>query len=80
MTVNYSENGRVTFDMTQYLRTILDEVPDNMSGTAITPAGNKLFDVNPKCEKLGHNDADVFHHITPRLLYVRNPRPVRRTV
>ena len=76
MTIDYSKKGQVTFDMTQYLKTVLDETPDDMSGTAITPAGNKLFDVNPKCEKLEHDDADVFHHITARLLYLcKRARP-----
>ena len=76
MTIDYTVDGRVTFDMRQYLRTILNEVPEDMCGTAVMPAGNKLFDVDRKCEKLAHDRADIFHHSTARLLYLcKRARP-----
>jgi hypothetical protein len=38
MTMDYSEEGKVKFQMCNYLKGILDEAPDDMDGKAVTPA------------------------------------------
>jgi hypothetical protein len=46
ITIDYSEIGKVKFTMYDYLEDILDEMPDDMNGTAPTAASDNLFDVN----------------------------------
>ena len=76
MCLDYSVPGKVTFRMEEYLQTVLNETPRDMTGTAITPATNRLFDVNPESVKLTREKADEFHHITARLLYLcKRARP-----
>ena len=70
MKIDYSVAGQVTFRMDDYLQSILHEVPNDMLGTAITPATNRLFEVNPSSEKLTDAKADKFHHLAAKLLYL----------
>ncbi len=37
MTINYSEDGKVRFSMIDYIDGLLDEAPEDMAGTAVTP-------------------------------------------
>jgi hypothetical protein len=46
LTIDYSEKGKVMFTMYDYLEDILDEMPDDMNGTAPTPASDNMFDVD----------------------------------
>jgi hypothetical protein len=47
-----------------------------MDGTAITPAGNNLFTVNPKAEPLDEEKSEIFHRLTAKLLYLcKRSRP-----
>jgi hypothetical protein len=43
MTLDYSCPGKVTIWMDDYVKDILDEAPDEMDGTAATPAAEHLF-------------------------------------
>ena len=72
MTIDYSEPGKVKFKMDDYVERLLLECPDDMNGTAVTPAADHLFKVNEKDpEILNHEQADVFHHIVMQLFYLR---------
>jgi hypothetical protein len=46
ITIDYSESDRVKFTMYDYLEDILDEMPDDMNGTAPAPASANLLDVD----------------------------------
>jgi hypothetical protein len=46
MTIDYSEDGHVRIDMTNYIKNILREVPPGMRGKATTPASSYLFETN----------------------------------
>ncbi len=52
MTVDYSQKGKVTFRMNDFIARLLEEAPDDMSGTAITPAAGHLFQTSPDTNKL----------------------------
>jgi hypothetical protein len=43
MTLDYSEAGVVKIDMTDYFQKVLGERPEDMDGTATSPAANHLF-------------------------------------
>ena len=70
MTLDYSKKGRVKISMYDYVKKIVDESPNDMSGVAKTPASSHLFQSNPECKKLPEKTAQLFHHITAKLLYL----------
>jgi len=70
MTIDFSIPGKVQFRMDDYVDRLLAEVPEDMSGVAVTPAATHLFQVNPKSERLDDDTADIFHHLTAKLLYL----------
>lgn len=61
MTLGYSTRRKVSIHMDDYVEGMLEEVPDGMSGTALTPPVAHLFKVSDDAEKLSSEDADLFH-------------------
>jgi len=49
--------------MFDYILKLIDEMPDNMRGTAETTAANHLFMTSQECGKLPERTAQVFHHL-----------------
>ena len=70
MTIDYSEDGKVKFMMTDYVQGILDEAPDDMKGFAVTPAASNLFTVRENAGKLDNAQSDEYHRLTAKLLYL----------
>jgi hypothetical protein len=68
ITIDYSKKQKVKFTMYDYLEDILDEIPDDMKGTAPTPASDNLFDVDDGSPTLNEKESDFFHRTTGRLL------------
>jgi hypothetical protein len=76
MTIDYSEDGKVKFMMTDYVKGILDEAPDDMNGFAVTPAASNLFTVREDAGKLDDAQSDEYHRLTAKLLYLcKRARP-----
>jgi hypothetical protein len=54
--LDFSCTGKVTKTMKDYIYDIIDSLPDDMRGTASTPATNHLFEVNDlngrKCSEI----------------------------
>jgi hypothetical protein len=76
ITIDYSEKEKVKFMMYDYLEDILNEMPDDMNGTAPTPASNNLFDVDEESPSLNEKESDFFHRTTARLLFAaKRARP-----
>jgi hypothetical protein len=46
MNLDFSKEDKVVIRMRDYIQGILDEAPDDMSGTANSPAASHLFSVN----------------------------------
>jgi hypothetical protein len=62
--------------MEEYVRDMLADLPDDMGGVAMTPASDHLFTVNDTPEFLEKETADLFHHLTAKLLFVaKRARP-----
>jgi hypothetical protein len=55
--------------MYDYLEDILEEMPDDMNGTAPTAASDNLFDVDEDSPQLNEKESDFFHRTTARLLF-----------
>eukprot|EP00980_Cylindrotheca_fusiformis_P012362 scaffold3036_cov117-Cylindrotheca_fusiformis.AAC.1 len=71
MTIDYSEDGKVKFTMSDYIEDLLEEMPEDLSkGVCSTPAANYLFQVKTNQAKLSTEDQELFHHLTAKLLYL----------
>jgi hypothetical protein len=76
LTLDFSDDGKVKVRMEDYVESILEDAPANMDGEAPTPAAQHLFTVNDDGEKLGQEDADLFHQMTAKLLFLgKRARP-----
>ena len=77
MTIDYSTKGQVEFSMFDFLKEIIAETPEElMKGVSSTPAANHLFEVNEHAKPLPKEDADLFHHLTAKVLYLsKRARP-----
>jgi hypothetical protein len=68
---DFSTAGKVVMTMTDYISELLEETPDDLlKGTATSPAGNYLMNVNPECERLDSETGAMYHHLTAKLLYL----------
>jgi len=70
MKIDYCRKGKVTFSMENYIKQILEEAPYDMEGIAKTPAACHLFNINDGAKKLLEEQAQLFHHIVAKLLYI----------
>ena len=67
--------------MMDYLKKILDDLPNKYPGRAITLAANHLFEVNKTTRKLSEKDAQSFHTIVAKLIFLcKRARPNILTV
>ena len=70
MMIDYSIPGKVIIHMDDYVKGIIDEALPNMDGVVLTPAAEHLFDVNEDAELLDASQAELFHHLTTKLLFL----------
>ena len=72
MTIDFRTPGKVVFMMADYIEALLLETPDEMfKGRApATRAASHLFDINDNPIKLDEEHAELFHHLTAKLLYL----------
>jgi hypothetical protein len=76
ITIDYSELEKAKLTMYDYLEDIISEMPDDMNGTAPTPASANMFDVDEESPLLNAKEADFFHRTTSRLLFAaKRARP-----
>jgi hypothetical protein len=77
----HAETYQVKFLMPDYINGILDEVPNDMQGTAVTPTAANLFMVRDDIEKLDDKHAETYHHLMAKLLYLcKRAHPDLQTV
>ena len=71
MTIDYTTPGKVIFRMEDYIDWLIKECPDDLlKGNPTSPAANHLFEINSECAKLSAPQADEFHHLVAKLLYL----------
>jgi Reverse transcriptase (RNA-dependent DNA polymerase) len=70
MTIDYSTPGKVKIGMVDYVRNMLDKLPEDMKGESATPAANHLFQVDNAAEKLSSDKSIMFHHNAAKLLFL----------
>ena len=80
MTFDFSEDGVVSVDMIDYIQSVIAEMPDEMIGTAATPAADHLFNVHEEPVLLDKIRSDLYHKIVMQLQYLsQRARPDLRT-
>ena len=70
MTLDFSKGGAFIVNMEDYLKEILNELPEDMNGTTTTPAADHLFKVRDNTLKLNEERADSFYRVVAQLLFV----------
>ena len=76
MTFDYSVPGSVRIDMNDYIESFLELFPEDVYGSAATPATEALFKVNEDCPKLSESKAQDFHTSVAKALFLcKRARP-----
>ena len=80
MTFDYSTEGKVIITMDDYVDKLLADLPEEMIGTAATPASEWLYETNSASPKLDQTQKDHFHQLTARILFLsKRARPELQT-
>ena len=78
MVIDYSTPGKAKFSMVDYVKDMLDELPENMSGMLPTPASNHLFKVNKLSAEMLLDEGNSFqfgHNVAKLLFLCKRTRP-----
>jgi hypothetical protein len=59
MTINFEMDGAVKIEMKDCVKNMLTDLPNDMSGEAITPAGHHLFEISDDATKLDDCNNDI---------------------
>ena len=70
MKILYKENGTAEITMRDYLEEAIADSGLEISRSASTPARRDLFDTDATARALTKRDAEVFHSVAAKLLYV----------
>ena len=72
MIMDFSEEGKVSINMVEYIKTIIDDFPEEIIGIKTSPAADHLFEVRDESEArlLPEEQAMAFHHATAQLLFL----------
>ena len=80
MKLDFSNAGSFIVDMEEYLDGMIEDLPEDMDGTAATPAADHLFRTRGNAPKLDEKRAELFHRVTAQMLFVsQRGRPDLRT-
>jgi hypothetical protein len=71
MTLDYSKKGEVKVMMIDYMKGVIEDFPEVITGVAATPATQNLFEVRPDESRiiLEEKRGQAFHHATAQLLF-----------
>ena len=61
MVLDYSIPGVLRMDMTSYVKSMIEDFPEELTGVGKFPWTDKLFVIDPMSKKLDDNRAKVFH-------------------
>jgi hypothetical protein len=70
MNIRYTEQNTAVITMKDYLREAIEESGLNIVKPVSTPANRELFEVDESSERLNKTDAETFHSVAAKLLYV----------
>ena len=67
----YRMQVKVKIDMTEYLKNVLQYIPEKHKGRVVMPATNHLFEVENMAKNISEDVAQIFHTIMINLLFLR---------
>ena len=71
MKMDFSTHGQVVLTMTEYIDSLIKEIPPNLTkGASTTPAAGHLFTTNADAQKLYEDQASEYHHLIAKILYL----------
>ena len=68
--IKYTGKGTAEITMKEYLKEALVESEMDITRTVATPSSRNLLDVDERSPRLEKHDAEVFHSVVAKLLYV----------
>ncbi len=71
-TFDFVFTKEVKVNMWDYLRKVIKEFPEEITGVCVTPASDYLFKVHDDGKKLNKEQAEAFHHTVYQLLFAAN--------
>ena len=73
---DFGVEGEVKISMIPYVKSIISDFMEEITGSAATPAADHLFQVNEEAEKLSEEMSVAFHNATAKLLFLcKRARP-----
>ena len=76
MTLDFSKDGAFIVDMEEYLKEIIKDLPEDMNGTATTPAADHLFKVR-ECSQTEQGTSRIFPLCGGTTIVCCTPRSTR---
>ena len=70
MTLDYSTPGVLKVDMRDYIRSMEEDFPDDLSGNPKTPWTEKLFKVDKTSNKLSEHRRQIFHSFVMKGMFL----------
>ena len=70
MNIRYMTNGTAEITMRDYLEEVIAKSGLDIKKTAASPARRDLFELCDKSEALSKREAETFHHVVAKLLYM----------
>ena len=70
MLLDFTKPGELTVDMVDYVKTVIADMPEEMIGTASTPATRQLFQTTEHPDFLDTERGAIFHRMVMQLLYL----------
>ena len=72
MTIGFRTPGELQVTMVDYLKGVMEDFPEVITGRSISPAANHLFQVRPEDERmiLNKERSTASHHTMAQLLFV----------
>ena len=70
MKITYHKNGTAEIDTSEYIKESIEDFPEHVNKTAVSPATRDLFEINTKSLRLDNERDKIFHSIVAKLLFV----------
>jgi hypothetical protein len=64
------EDNALSIDMSEYVKEVIADFPENVRGSAVNPARKDLFLIEEASSLLNIERSDIFHSLTMKLMYI----------
>jgi len=70
MTLDYTTPGVLKIDMTEYVKSMVEEFPQKVQGRNATPWTKNLFKVDASSKQLGQVSKETFHTFVMKCIFL----------